>query len=335
MLPKYSIAIRTLGTAGEKFRQELESIVRQTVQPERVLVYVAETSGVKFVDGSIGREEYRYVKKGMVAQRALQYEELTSPYLLLLDDDVELAPDSAERLLKSIVAKDADCVGADIFRNQDMGWPSRIYAALTNWVVSHNDEHWAYTVTKTGAFSYLNGNKITALRRMYSDDYGLCLPTQKLDGPCVMWHKQSLLSLRWEDELWMDHLSDFAYGDDLLETYKLFLNGGKLYLNYDAGVSYLNAKTASSTYHHTHRKYYIRSLMSAMIWYRSVCQVNSCKVSVIIAFATKCLWLLIVNFLAGFLLLDLRIPAYYVQGLMKAWRFVHSDEYRKIGNFKF
>ena len=68
MLPKYSIAIRTLGTAGEKFRQELESIVRQTVQPERVLVYVAETSGVKFVDGSIGREEFRYVKKGMVAQ---------------------------------------------------------------------------------------------------------------------------------------------------------------------------------------------------------------------------------------------------------------------------
>ena len=38
----YSIAIRTLGTAGEKFRQELESIRTQTLQPDRVLVYIAE-----------------------------------------------------------------------------------------------------------------------------------------------------------------------------------------------------------------------------------------------------------------------------------------------------
>ena len=41
-LPSYSIAIRTLGTAGEKFRRELESIRIQTVQPEKVVVYIAE-----------------------------------------------------------------------------------------------------------------------------------------------------------------------------------------------------------------------------------------------------------------------------------------------------
>ena len=279
-LPKYSIAIRTLGTAGEKFRQELESIVRQTVQPERVLVYVAETSGVKFVDGSIGGEEYRYVKKGMVAQRALQYEELTSPYLLLLDDDVELAPDSAERLLKSIVAYDADGMGADIFKNQDMSLAGQAFAILTNWVAPHCDGRWAYKVTRTGAFSYLSAGKIAkgkqVKREIGKEDF--CLPTQKLDGPCVMWKKESLLSLRWEDELWMDQLSEFAYGDDLVESYKCFVNGGKLLLNYDAGVTYLNAKTASSAYHHTHKKYYIRSLMSALIWYRTRYQINvKCK----------------------------------------------------------
>ena len=41
-IPSYSIAIRTLGTAGEKFRQELASIKAQTRQPDRVLVYIAE-----------------------------------------------------------------------------------------------------------------------------------------------------------------------------------------------------------------------------------------------------------------------------------------------------
>ena len=39
---KYSIAIRTLGTSGDKFVRELESIKRQTLQPERVIVYIAE-----------------------------------------------------------------------------------------------------------------------------------------------------------------------------------------------------------------------------------------------------------------------------------------------------
>lgn len=334
MLPKYSIAIRTLGTAGEKFRQELESIVRQTVQPERVLVYVAETSGVKFVDGSIGREEYRYVKKGMVAQRALPYEELTSPYLLLLDDDVELAPDSAERLLKSIVAKDADCVGADIFRNQEMSFASQVFAVLTNWVAPHGDEQWAYKVTRTGAFCYLSAAKIAEVHDEKMSDCGFCLPTQKLDGPCVMWNKESLLALHWEDELWMDQLSEFAYGDDLVETYKLYVNGGKLFLNYDAGVTYLNAKTASSAYHHTHKKYYIRSLMSALIWYRTQFEVKKLKSESVkecqLAFSLKCLWLLLVNIIAGVLLLDLRIPIYYVQGLFDAREFARSEEYKSI-----
>ena len=36
----YSVAIRTLGTSPV-FRQELESLHRQTVMPERILIYIA------------------------------------------------------------------------------------------------------------------------------------------------------------------------------------------------------------------------------------------------------------------------------------------------------
>lgn len=339
----YSIAIRTLGTAGEKFRQELESIAKQTIQPERVIVFVADTCGVKFVDGTIGREEFRYVKKGMVAQRALKYEELTSPYLLLLDDDVELAPDTAECLIRSLVNNEADAVGADIFKNQEMNVALKTFALLTNWVAPHRDEQWAYKVTRTGAFSYLSAGKVAEGKQVKReiDKEGFCLPTQKLDGPCVMWKKDSMLALHWEDELWMDRLSEFAYGDDLVESYKCYVNGGKLMLNYDAGVTYLNAKTASSTYHHTHRKYYIRSLMSAMIWYRIKLGVKSEELGVksssqsalITAFALKCVWLLLVNIIAGVLLLDLKIPVYYVQGLVDAWKFAHSEEYKTCGSY--
>ena len=77
-LPSYSVAIRTLGTAGDKYKRELESIAAQTVQPERVVVYLAE--GYERPAFTVGKEDYVVVKKGMVAQRALPYDEIQSDY---------------------------------------------------------------------------------------------------------------------------------------------------------------------------------------------------------------------------------------------------------------
>ena len=68
----YSIAIRTLGTAGEKFLAELRSIASQTVQPEKVVVYIAE--GYSRPGFTVGKEEYVWVKKGMMSQRVLPYD---------------------------------------------------------------------------------------------------------------------------------------------------------------------------------------------------------------------------------------------------------------------
>lgn len=327
-LPKYSIAIRTLGTAGEKFRTELESICRQTIQPEKVIVFVADTCGVKYVDQSIGIEEFRYVTKGMIAQRALAYEEIETEYLLLLDDDVELAPDSVEQMLMAAVVHNADAVGADVFRNQEMSWLQRAYAVATNWVRPHYDKRWAYKVKCSGEFAYLMDECLCQSLKT-----GPCLPTQKLDGPCTMWKKQTIQKLHWEDEIWMDRLSSFAYGDDQVESYKAYVNGYHLFLLYNAGVNYLNAKTASSEYHHTHKKFYIRSMMSALIWYRTIFQVNPQRMSYVAAYGIKVLWLLLVNIIAGIMKLDLKIPFYYVGGLCKAWQFVRSEEYRNMPNY--
>ena len=85
----YSIAIRTLGTAGDKFNRELQSIACQTLKPEKVVIYIAQ--GYARPTGTIGIEQYVEVPKGMVAQRALPYAEIDSDYILLLDDDMELS----------------------------------------------------------------------------------------------------------------------------------------------------------------------------------------------------------------------------------------------------
>lgn len=39
---KYCVAIRTLGLAGNKFQQELNSLINQTIPPQKIIVYIAE-----------------------------------------------------------------------------------------------------------------------------------------------------------------------------------------------------------------------------------------------------------------------------------------------------
>ncbi len=64
----YCIAIRTLGKAGEKYQKELDSLVKQTIPPKKILVYLAE--GYERPKETVGVEEIIYCPKGMVSQRA-------------------------------------------------------------------------------------------------------------------------------------------------------------------------------------------------------------------------------------------------------------------------
>ena len=92
----YTAVIRTLGKAGDKYQRLLDSLCAQTLRPEKILVYIAD--GYPLPKESCGQEEYIYVRKGMVAQRALQYKEVDTEYILFLDDDLYLPYDLAENL---------------------------------------------------------------------------------------------------------------------------------------------------------------------------------------------------------------------------------------------
>lgn len=325
--PSYSVAIRTLGLAGEAFRRELVSLYKQTLKPQKVVVYIAE--GYECPDWRVGNEEYVYVKRGMVSQRALRYEEIETEYVLLLDDDVELAEDSAERMLKAMVKVDADCVGADTYKNQDMPLWQKLYAVATNLVFPHGDRKWAFKIHGNGSFSYLKRVPESKL-----------LPTQYVAGPCAMWRKKAVLQLHWEDEVWMDEM-DFSYMDDTVESYKLHVNGGKMYLLYDSGATNLNAKTASGNYRSKATMFYTRARLGFCVWWRTIYEVRKMEMKdggvpwgVVMAYVLKACWLAVVNVVAGMCYLNPKIPYYYVKGIADGWNFVHSDKYKKIWNYK-
>jgi hypothetical protein len=83
---QYTAVIRTLGTAGEKYQKLLNSLIAQTIKPKDIIVYIAD--GYPIPKETVGVERYVYVKKGMVAQRALPYKEVETEYMLCLDDDL-------------------------------------------------------------------------------------------------------------------------------------------------------------------------------------------------------------------------------------------------------
>ena len=320
----YSVAIRTLGTAGEVFREELLSLGRQTVPPERVMIYIAE--GFPRPDFQVGNEEYRWVRKGMMAQRMLPYDEIASDCILLLDDDVCLAPDSAEKLLSSLEEDGADCVGADVFRPQRMRPGTKLYAASVNLVFPHCSRTWAFRMHRNGSFSYLARPK----REYYR--------SQTCGGPCSMWRKDAFLRLHLEDELWLDALG-FPYGEDALVSYKLYRNGGRLGIRYDSGVENRDARSSSDRYRQDPDRFRIRSQALLMVWWRSLYR-NGADTSIShlltgTAFALKACWLMLVMAVSALVLLKPKVFYAHLRGLRGGWKAVHAASFRALRPYIF
>ena len=319
---RYSIAIRTLGTSGEKFVRELESIKRQTIQPEKVIVYIAE--GYKRPDYTIGREEYAWVKKGMMRQRVLRYDEIDSPLIMLLDDDVELAPDTAEKLIQAMQDHQLDCIAPDTFQNHKMPLSGKIYAAITNLVFPHWSKTWAFKIHSNGSFSY--NNHIT------KDVY----LSQSAAGPASLWRKDVFLNLHLEDELWLESFG-FPYGEDALTYNKLYKNGYRLGVHYNSGIKNLDGKSSSGSFQRDSKKFYTRAIASLMIWYRTCFNLKELswvnKAWAALSFSIKALWLLIVHLAASVYLLSPKVVCYYVKALFDGIKMIHPSHFKRIPNY--
>ena len=112
---EYSVAIRTLGKAGDKYQATLDSLLSQTIPPKAIYIYLAE--GYDKPKETVGVEKIIYVKKGMVAQRALNYKEVDTSYILFLDDDVFLPRDAVEKLYNELIEYNGDVISPCVFYN--------------------------------------------------------------------------------------------------------------------------------------------------------------------------------------------------------------------------
>lgn len=223
----YTVVIRTLGTAGEYYQRTLDSLLKQTIQPEAVIIYIAE--GFSIPKETIGIERYVYVKKGMVAQRALPYNEVNTEYMLFLDDDVYLPPTGVETLYNEMIEHNAQVISPCTFSNHKVSWKSKIVQSLMGKEVTCLfGDRWAYKVLRTGGFSY-NNNPVKSVYESTTNA-----------GPCFFCRKTDFLKIHFEEDLWLDD-APYALPEDQVMYYKMHLCGLKIITSFDSGIIHLDA----------------------------------------------------------------------------------------------
>ena len=253
---EYTAVIRTLGTAREKYQILLNSLAAQTIQPQAIIVYIAE--GYPLPKETVGIERYVYVKKGMVAQRALPYDEVTTEYILFLDDDVYLPPNGVEVLFKQLKDNNADVISPDVFPNSKRSFKSEMMMTLSGRMrARRNDGKWGYKVMRNAGYSY-NANPVKSV--YYS---------QTNAGPCFLCRKATFLEAKFQEELWLDKLG-YPLGEDQIMYYKMYLSGFKVLTIYDSGIVHLDAGSNIGNKQKEQKLIYSDFWFKTIFWHRFI-----------------------------------------------------------------
>lgn len=230
--PAYTVAIRTLGRAGEKYQRLLNSLKAQTLPPQAILVYLAE--GYPIPQETCGLEQYIYVPKGMVRQRALPYAEVTTEWILFADDDIELPSDGVERLFQLLHDFQADVIAPDFFAHTGLSWKAKLaMALLLSAVPDYSSRLKGYCVNLLGAYNY---NPYPSTKVGISTTNAGC---------GFLARKRDFLNIHSEQDLWLDEVHYPAMEDQVM-FYKMHLAGLKLLTLYHSGWKHLDAQTAIS-----------------------------------------------------------------------------------------
>ena len=254
----YTAVIRTLGTAGEKYQTLLGSLNQQTVQPSKILVYIAE--GYTIPKETIGKEQYIYVKKGMVAQRALPYKEVDTEFILFLDDDVYLPETAVEQLYQYLTDYHADVISPDVFPNAERSFLGKCLMMLSGRMLARkNDGKWGYKVMRNSGYSYNNHPKPGVYW------------SQTNAGPCFFCRKADFLKIHFEEERWMDNLK-YAQGDDQVMFYKMYLSGLKQLTLFGSGIKHLDAGSTMMSEEKEKMLIYSDLRFKAIFWHRFIYQ---------------------------------------------------------------
>lgn len=316
----YSVIIRTMGTAGEKYRMLLDSIKKLEPQPEEVVVVLPEGYGIP--EDKLGCEKFMYSKKGMVYQRFFGVDNCSTEYALICDDDVCFGSDFVQKLYQPLRDGLGDFSAGPLYSFL----PQRGIRALLCVVMAsavptllHKETRYV-SVLKTTGYSYN--------RKLKS---GMLYESQSVAGTCFFARISALHKLNMLEEDWMERKGYAAMEDQTL-FYKGWLKGYKTIVVADAYYEHMDART--STRNNKPSVAYSSKFNRIVFWHRFIysCQKTRIgKLSSRLAFTYCMTWERLMDKLAivrGKLSqADLDAAK---AGYAAGWEFIKSNEYLSL-----
>lgn len=232
-LSAYSIYIRTTGKGGEKYKRLLHSIDIQTIRPQEVVVVLP--NGYKPPRERLGYERMAFYEKGMIMQRVFAINDAKTPYILLLDDDVEFEPQFVEKLYQTMTSANADCCIAKMRNDAESASKikRKIFHLIGSTVYKNTHDQFFYKINLCGGFIVNTGYNPT--KPVYS---------QTGHGSHCFAKTAALKDIHFEDELWLE-ASGYPLPEDQVMFYKLYLKGYKISVCLNTYFCHLDAASTN------------------------------------------------------------------------------------------
>lgn len=326
-MSEYSIAIRTLGRAGEKYQKLLDSIQRSSIQPQKVVVVLPE--GFDPPAERLGDEQFVYCSKGMVNQRIEALKYIDTEYTLFLDDDIAFDEHFVQKLLEPLDEGMFDCSTGPLFSFFPQSMAGRIAGTLTASVSLSLFRRDMYVkILRSGGWSYHTFD--TTQKRYY--------PTESFAGTCCMIRTRVMRDLRMEDEkIWLERFG-YAYGEDRVMAYKLVRLGYKACIVANALYMHNDAKTSTSAQEMRNTKpIFCTYYMHVVFWNRFI---QDMEQNGLFRFLNKACFFYWQLAMTGYHVLKCIKPecrsrfSAFIQGLHEGKRYVRSKEYQSLSPVK-
>lgn len=262
---EYSICIRTLGTAGEKYEKLIKSIKNLNINPKEVIVVIPK--GYKVPNIKIDNQRVVYSEKGMLLQRIIGYEEAKTEYVLLLDDDVEFESNLVNELMIPII-EGKSSITFPIYKDLLLqgGIRSLISATTLSSIPDKKNKNQFVKIMLSGGSRY-NSNLDNSEKYLYSES---------APGMCVFARREALIKANLRDELWIDNVG-YALRDDTILIYKTFLNNNKVIGIQGIDITHLDG--GSSQNNRNLKAAYANTYNQILFWKRFVYSNSKNKVN--------------------------------------------------------
>ena len=325
-MKSFSIAIRTLGKAGEKYQKLLDSIANSKLKPEKIVVVLPE--GYDIPKERLGYEQFVYCEKSMIQQRIEALKYITSEYTLFFDDDISFDENFIEKLIQPLEENKFECSTGPLFSFFPASTLGKIAGTLTASVsISLFNRDKYVKILPSGGWSY---HKFDTTEKRY-------YPTESFAWTCFMIKTDVMRDLKIEDEIvWLEKFG-YAAGDDRVMAYKLVKKGYKACIVSNALYKHNDAKTSTSKEEMSNTKpVFCMGFMHRVFWQRFIQDIENNVLLKFINYISLMYWKHTMILYRKLKSLNSKNKPYetaFVNGIVEAENYVKSDEYQNLPKF--